>query len=98
MYKCIEGGAYTIYIAIPYNTSVREISDTDILLCSQDTSAQAKDAAYSYRRYECPNEYVSEYAVSLDNNIVYVLASTTSKSIADSLFSHEAMKERLVLE
>ena len=98
IFKCIKSNAYTIYIALPYNVSIQDLSDADFILCNQDTSARVRDVAYNYRKYECPNDRVSEYTISLDNNIVYLLASTTSASIADSLFSYEAIKNRLVLK
>ena len=98
MYKCIKTNTHTIYIALPYNTSFQSLSDTNLLLCNQDALNQVKDSAYYYSRYDCSGEFVSEYVVSVDGNIIYLLASASSKAIADSLFSFNAMKNRFVLK
>ena len=99
LYKCIKNSnIYTIYIALPYNTSIQDLSNTNLISCHQDTLAHVRDVAYNYRKYKCLNEYVSEYTILLDDNMVCLLTSTSSALIADSLFSFEAMKNRLVLK
>jgi hypothetical protein len=98
MYKHIKSHTHTIYIALPYNTSIQELSDTKLISCDIDSLAQKKDPSYFYNRYECSGEFISEYATSLDGNIVYLLAASSSKEVADSLFSLEAIKSRVVLK
>ena len=98
IYKYIKTNTHTIYIALPYNTSIQNFSNANFLLCNPNTPTQGNNPAYHYSQYDCMGEFVSEYVVSIDGNIIYLLASTPSKAMADSLFSFEAMKNRFVLK
>ena len=98
IYKYIKADTYTVYVALPYNTSIQNFSNSDFLLCDRNVSTQVKDSVYHYSRYNCTDEFVSEYVTSVDGNIIYLLASTQSEAVADSLFSLETMKNRFILK
>ena len=98
IYKYIKTSTYTIYIALPYNTTIQNFSNSDFLLCNRNTLTQVEDSVSHYNQYDCMGEFVSEYVVSLGGNIIYFLASTPSEAIADSLFSLDAMKNRFILK
>jgi len=98
IYKQIKGDTHTIYIALPYNTSIQELSNAKLISCDKDSLDQESDSSYFYNRYECSGEYVSEYATSLDGNIIYLLAASSSKEVADSLFSSETIRNRFILK
>ena len=99
LYRCIKGDSYTAYIALPYNTTIQALHNADVVLCNQDALSQISDyTTHYYRAYKCMGIYIYEYAVLIDNNIVYVLATTSLESTADSLFSFEAMKNRFTLK
>ena len=98
MYKCIKGDAYTVYIALPFNTTIQELCAADFIVCDQDVLTPIEASEYYYKKYKCVDRFVSEYAISIDNNIVYVLATTSLESVADSLFSYEAIKNRFVIK
>jgi len=98
IYKHIKSHTHTIYIALPYNTSIQELSETKLISCDIDSSAQKKESSCFYNRYECSGEFITEYVTSLDGNMVYLLAASSSKEVADSLFSFETIKNRFLLK
>lgn len=95
LFKCIEGSGYTIYLGIPVNTSIPQLARQrgkeipNPLISASDTST------YSYLRHQQDTLLLTEFTRRMDANIFYVLAVCQSPSMADSLFSLEALLGRI---
>lgn len=95
LYKYVEASNYKIYIGIPYNTSLKKIKDQEIFPGTLRTSQRDKSGEYTYKTYTAYGSFLAEYAENLEGNLVYVLAISSSKNTADSVFSLKAFSNKI---
>ena len=97
LFKHILTNDYSIYIGIPYNVQLSQFTASPVAGCDADFFQFNTDSTfYSYNCYKYDSMYISEYVVNLDENLIYVLGTTDSEQIADSLFNKTSVSNRII--
>lgn len=94
LYRCIKSDNYLIFIAIPFNTSVKELADYGLTQTLNQTFYDGDSTTYFYKKYSTEKEHITIYAKNFSNNLVYVLTTSGSAELSDSLFNIEAISNR----
>lgn len=93
LFKCAKSPEYTVFIGLPLNLNLND------LITGQNTdfsSVQNTDSlTYLYKSRQIDNDYVSEYTINCNGNHILILAETSNKTIADSLFNYQKLSQRL---
>jgi hypothetical protein len=93
--KVINGRDYTIFLGIPYNTSLKKLTQIQLLQNSTDSILfQSDSSSYYFKKQNNDSIFIAEYSRIFDKNIIYILAETRSKLIADSLFNQTQFSNR----
>lgn len=91
--KCIKSEGYTIYIGIPYNTSIDKLTQMQILGV-KPIKSETDTLTYLFNEKKKGSSYITELSKDFDNNLIYVLAVTNSKTISDSIFNKTNLLDR----
>ncbi|MFA0964468.1 hypothetical protein AB9P05_21860 [Roseivirga sp. BDSF3-8] len=83
LFRAIQAEGYMIFLAIPVNTSLQELSNQ-----------ASGDADYFYAEKKHNDKAISMYARQFDKNLVYVLTVSESIELSDSLFNESSLAER----
>lgn len=94
LFRCIEAIDYTIYIGLPYNTSLTELTNIHLRPELQQASIESDTLSYVYKKYSSEKEFVTVYTQRLNDNLIFVLASSNSAILSDSLFNSKALTNR----
>jgi hypothetical protein len=94
LFKCVKTESYTVFIGIPFNTSVKELADLSLKKTLNQTFFKGDSTNYFYKTYSDKDEYITVYTKSFDNNLVYVLTVSNSAKISDSLFNQKTLSNR----
>lgn len=94
LFKCIKSDRYLIFIGIPFNTSVKELTDYSLTQALNQTFFEGDSSSYFYKTYSNKKEQITTYARNFSNNLVYVLTFTNSKKLSDSLFNTKELSNR----
>lgn len=96
LFKCITSKAYTIYLGVPFNTNIKKLSDPNLLAHADNGSSFEGDStSYFHIRYQHEDAYCTAYAKKIDDNLIYILTTTTSRELSDSLFSTTMLSTRM---
>ncbi|MBE9466764.1 MAG: hypothetical protein IMY72_00415 [Bacteroidetes bacterium] len=97
LFKCVKNKDYTIYLSIPYNTSIEELTKFQIFgKTLGQKELQTDTLSYFFKKQYIDTAYISEYSKIFDENLIYILAITNSKIISDSLFNNTELSTRLI--
>ena len=97
LFKHILANDYSIFIGIPYNVQLSQFTASPVAGCDAGFFQFNTDStSYSYNRYKYDSMYISEYVVNLDENLIYVLGTTSSEQVADSLFNKTSISNRII--
>jgi hypothetical protein len=94
LYRCIKSDNYLIFLAIPFNTSVKELADYGLTQTLNQTFYDSDSTTYFYKKCSNEKEQITIYTKNFSNNLVYVLAVSDLAELSDSLFSIEAISNR----
>lgn len=94
LFKCIKSDSYLIFVGIPFNTSVKELSDDSLTHALNQTFFEGDSTNYFYKTYSNEKEQVTIYTRNFSNNLVYVLTVSNSAKLSDSLFNIKALSNR----
>lgn len=95
LFKCIQGKDYKIYIGVPFNTSIRGLGHERMNQTSTMSPLWDGDSTtYFFIRYPKNSLQLTEFARSMDDNILYVLVESTSSVQTDSLFTKDDLLKR----
>jgi len=97
LFKCIKNSNYIMYIGIPYNTSLSALSKSELFEKNLPIQANTDSTTFDYKQYLHDATYITEYAVKVQNNLLYVIAVSKSKAIQDSLFNFKVLSHRLII-
>ncbi|MEL6194315.1 MAG: hypothetical protein AAFR66_19800 [Bacteroidota bacterium] len=95
LFKCIKGDQYTIFLGIPYETSVEEIADAQRLVQDPLLFEFGSNSPLLIRNH-VNGTYSTEFLVPLEENLFYVLATSTSQPLLDSILTQEILTNRFV--
>lgn len=94
LFRCIKSDRYLIFIGIPFNTSVKELTDYSLTQSLNQTFFEGDSTSYFYKTYSNEKEQITTYARNFSNNLVYVLTVTNSIELSDSLFNTKELSNR----
>lgn len=95
LFKCIKNKDYTLYLGIPYDTSIEKLVELQTIdQTSNPTVLQSDTVSYLFKKQKNDTTYLSEYSKVFDQNLIYVLAVTHSKTMSDSLFNQTDLANR----
>ena len=93
--KIIKNKNYTIYLGIPFKTSIEKLIKFQIFGQTSDSLTMQSDSlTYFFKKQKKDASYISEYLQVFDKNYIYILATTNSKTISDSLFNKTELSLR----
>lgn len=92
LYRVIESDDYRIFIGLPFRTSLEELTGGDSAVFS---IVQSDSDTVFYKKYTTESTVVVKFAKRYKDNLVYLVATTTSPLIADSLFDRTAWANRI---
>ena len=96
LYRCITGRNYTVFIGIPLNAAISELARQNLADIFNPTVFAGDSVIFLYKKYRGENEVVSIYSKNFDRNRIFILASTNSAELSDSLFNIKALSDRIV--
>lgn len=94
LYRCIKSDGYLIFVGIPFNTSVKELTNISLANTLNQTFFEGDSTNYLYKRYSNEKEQITIYTKGFSNNLVYVLTVSDSAKLSDSLFNIKALSNR----
>lgn len=94
LFRCIKSDRYLIFIGIPFNTSVKELTDYSLTQSLNQTFFEGDSTNYFYKTYSNEKEQITTYARNFSNNLVYILTVTNSIELSDSLFNTKELSNR----
>jgi len=94
LFKCVKSDRYLIFIGIPFNTSVKELTHYSLTQTLNQTFSEGDSTSYIYRTYSNEKEQITTYTRNFSNNLVYVLTVTNSAELSDSLFNRKELSNR----
>jgi hypothetical protein len=83
-----------IFVGIPYNTSIKELSDYNLIHTLNQTYFESDSANYFYKTYCDKKDQITIYIRNFSNNLVYVLTVSNSGKLSDSLFNLKELSNR----
>lgn len=96
IFMIIENHNYLIYIGIPVATNLQEIADAGIIEGAQIITGPESDlSTYTYRRYSYDADFISEYAVNVNDNLFFLFAMTDSQEVSESMFNLKELSGRI---
>lgn len=94
LFRCIKSDSYLIFIGIPFNTSVKELTDYNLTQALNPIFFEGDSTSYIYKTYINEREQITTYTRNFSNNLVYVLTVTNSAALSDSLFNIKELSNR----
>lgn len=94
LFRCIKSDSYLIFIGIPFNTSVKELTDYSLTQALNQTFFEGDSTNYFYKTYSNEKEQITTYTRNFNNNLVYVLTVANSAELSDSLFNTKELSNR----
>lgn len=97
LFKYIKGKNYSIYISIPYNTTLKNLEKQQFINPKfNQKNFQTDSTSYFFRKFADKSTYISIYSKEFDKNLIFVLTETNSKKISDSLFNKTKLSKRFI--
>lgn len=94
LFRCIKSDSYLIFVGIPFNTSVKELTNYSLTHTLNQTFFEGDSTNYFYKTYRNEKEQITIYTRNFSNNLVYVLTVSDSVKLSDSLFNIKALSNR----
>lgn len=95
LFRCIMSKSYLIFIGIPFNTSVKELTNYSLTHTLNQTFFEGDSTNYFYKKYSKDKGQITTYTRNFSNNLVYILTVSNSAELSDSLFSINELSIRL---
>ena len=94
LFRCIKSDSYLLFVGIPFNTSVKELTDYSLTQTLNQTFFEGDSINFCYKTYSNEKEQITTYTRNFSNNLVYVLTVTNSAALSDSLFNIKELSNR----
>ena len=94
LFRCIKSDSYLIFVGIPFNTSIKELTDYSLIYTLNQTFFEGDSTNYFYKTYSNEKEQITIYTRNFSNNLVYVLTVSNSAKLSDSLFNIKELSNR----
>jgi hypothetical protein len=94
LFRCLKSDSYLIFVGIPYNTSIKELTDDSLTHNLNQTFSEGDSTSYFYKKYSNEKDQITTYTRNFNNNLVYVLTVSNSAKLSDSMFNIKALSNR----
>jgi hypothetical protein len=94
LYRCIKSEKYIIFIGIPFNTTLKELSKNKLSKNFSSPSLELYSNEYFYKTYQNNKENITIYAKNFQNNLVYILAVSNSNNKLETFFDIKTLSQR----
>ena len=94
LFRCIKSDSYLIFVGIPFNTSIKELTDYSLIRTLNQTFFEGDSTNYFYKTYSNEKEQITIYTRNFSNNLVYILTVSNSAKLSDSLFNIKKLSNR----
>ena len=94
LFKCIKNDDYSLYLALPLDASIKELSEIEMHGRFENDSFSTDTSTYFYAEEKSNNEKVLIYTQQFQKNLIYLLVHSKSTSLSDTLFSIDNLKKR----
>ncbi len=94
LFRCIKSDSYLIFVGIPFNTSVKELTNCSLTHTLNQTFFKGDSTSYFYKKYSNEKEEIAIYTRDFSNNLVYVLTVSNASKLSDSLFNIKSLSNR----
>ena len=78
LFRCIESERYLIFLGIPFNTSIKALTDYSLNKTFSQTFFEGDSTNYCYKKYSNEKEKITIYTKNFSDNLVYVLTVSSS--------------------
>jgi hypothetical protein len=96
LFRHISSNHYDIFLGIPYNTSFKKLLSANYKDQNRIVEARTDSATYFYKKFQTDTNFVSIYVIEEKNNLIFLLSTTHSQPLADSLFNYTELKNRII--
>ena len=96
LFRCIKSDSYLIFVGIPFNTSVKELTDYSLSHTLNQTFFEGDSTNYFYKTYSNEKEQITIYTRNFSDNLVYVLTVSNSAKLSASIFNIKALSNRFI--
>ena len=93
LFRCIEGDGYTLYLGLPYRTTLQDLIQLNIF-DNPPTAAESDVEAFLYRRHQTDSMVYAEYGRQFDRNLIYLLVAASDTAAVESLLSRDSFTKR----
>jgi len=94
LFRYIKSDKYAIFIGIPFNTSITELSNSTLSRTLNQTFFEGDSTNYFIKNYNNEKEQITIYTRNFSNNLVYILTVSNSAELSDSLFNSKQFSKR----
>jgi len=95
LFRVITAPNYRIFVALPVNTGLDQLTKTYSAMSGQALSYETDDTSFVYVSYEKDGYYVSCLTRRLDGNLLSLFSETQQKNLQDSLFNRASLMNRV---
>ncbi|MFK7899837.1 MAG: hypothetical protein AB8B61_03665 [Cyclobacteriaceae bacterium] len=97
LFKTIETEKHTLYLGMPYNTSLKGLFKHDLLKNTSKLILSKTDSStYFYKKYHLGDTTIINYVNQTNQNLISVLLVSTNLSNTDSISSLENLSKRII--
>lgn len=94
LFRCIKTDNYLIYLGIPINTSINKLAEFKLNHTNNHSFFESDSSSYFYIAHQNEDNYITEYSIAFDNNLIYILTVSNSRELSDSLFNKKTLSKR----
>lgn len=94
LFKCIKGDDYLVFLGIPINTSIKELSNYSLERIKNRSSFKSDTINFFHIKYRKEDDNITIYSKNFENNLIYVLTAAKSAELSDSLFNKTSLSKR----
>ena len=95
LFKYIKAKDYNIYIGIPYNTSLKRLSNIEMSEKPlKNIEFKTDNRTYFFKKQNKEGLFITQYSKLLNKNLVYILITSQSKEISDNVFNQINLSKR----
>jgi hypothetical protein len=98
LYRCIKSDNYLIFIGIPFNTSIKKLSDYNFTTTSKQTFFESDKTNYFFKKFAGEKEQATIYTRNFSKNLVFILTISDSSKLSDSLFNINVLSSRFKIK
>jgi hypothetical protein len=98
LFRSVVADSFKLFIGIPYNTTLKNLTECKLVSPFEQTNFEGDSTQQFYKSYKNDRQHVVMYARNFENNLVFILVTSKSKRVIDSLFNHRTISSRFKIK